>query len=163
MGSCFTTWCTDTSRHEAEDHRSTSHREAPLHGRRGVQGFRRTFAAFCLGARRWNVLVGRRRLVSLDAWRDLQPLAHAYKNCQTYLGRGACLLSVHERVTFRLITLPCCKHQLCWVNPRMPMFCPECGHGPFIVMGDWILLTDDHAELVLSKDFGYLSLAHNGE
>jgi len=34
-----------------------------------------------------------------------------------------------ERVRFRLIVTPCCKHQLCWVNPRLPNFCPECGNA----------------------------------
>lgn len=32
-----------------------------------------------------------------------------------------------ERVFFRLIKMPCCKHLLCWVNPRLPNYCPECG------------------------------------
>lgn len=34
---------------------------------------------------------------------------------------------VQERVWFRLIHLPCCGHLLCWVNPRLPAYCPECG------------------------------------
>lgn len=33
----------------------------------------------------------------------------------------------NEKVRFRLIQMPCCKHQLCWVNPRLPTYCPECG------------------------------------
>lgn len=32
-----------------------------------------------------------------------------------------------ELVRFRLFSMPCCGHQLCWVNPRIPSFCPECG------------------------------------
>lgn len=34
---------------------------------------------------------------------------------------------VNERVNFRMFRTPCCGHQLCWVNPRLPTFCPECG------------------------------------
>lgn len=33
----------------------------------------------------------------------------------------------NERVHFRLIHTPCCGHMLCWVNPRLPTYCPECG------------------------------------
>ena len=33
----------------------------------------------------------------------------------------------HELVTFKLIKTPCCNHLLCWVNPRLPNYCPECG------------------------------------
>ena len=32
-----------------------------------------------------------------------------------------------EQVDFRLFVMPCCGHQLCWVNPRLPNHCPECG------------------------------------
>ncbi len=32
-----------------------------------------------------------------------------------------------ERIHFRLIQTPCCNHLLCWVNPRLPTYCPECG------------------------------------
>jgi hypothetical protein len=47
---------------------------------------------------------------------------------------------VHERVLFSLLQMPCCHTLLCWVNPRMPNFCPECGahimlakYGPHIM------------------------------
>ena len=33
----------------------------------------------------------------------------------------------HEFCHFQLIHTPCCGHLLCWVNPRLPNFCPECG------------------------------------
>jgi hypothetical protein len=33
----------------------------------------------------------------------------------------------HERVPFRHLHMPCCNIILCWVNPRRPMYCPECG------------------------------------
>lgn len=33
----------------------------------------------------------------------------------------------HSRVWFRMYHMPCCGHLLCWVNPRIPSYCPECG------------------------------------
>jgi hypothetical protein len=32
----------------------------------------------------------------------------------------------NEKVQFRLFQMPCCRHQLCWINPRYPTYCPEC-------------------------------------
>jgi hypothetical protein len=32
-----------------------------------------------------------------------------------------------EKVPFRLLQMPCCKTLICWVNPRLPSHCPECG------------------------------------
>jgi hypothetical protein len=32
-----------------------------------------------------------------------------------------------QQVPFRLIHTPCCGALLCWVNPRLPNYCPECG------------------------------------
>lgn len=32
-----------------------------------------------------------------------------------------------EMVKFRLFQMPCCGYLLCWVNPRLPTYCPECG------------------------------------
>jgi hypothetical protein len=36
-------------------------------------------------------------------------------------------INTNERVVFRLFRMPCCGHMLCWVNPRLPTYCPECG------------------------------------
>jgi hypothetical protein len=36
-----------------------------------------------------------------------------------------------ELVPFRLIQTPCCGTMLCWVNPRLPNYCPECGKHIF--------------------------------
>lgn len=33
----------------------------------------------------------------------------------------------NEQVQFRLFLMPCCGHLLCWVNPRLPSYCPACG------------------------------------
>lgn len=35
------------------------------------------------------------------------------------------------RVMFRLFQMPCCSQLLCWVNPRFPNYCPECGKHVF--------------------------------
>lgn len=55
-----------------------------------------------------------------------------------------------ERILFRFIITPCCKHQLCWVNPRLPTHCPECGEQIYtrlkFEMGH-ILINDDQAWL----------------
>lgn len=34
-------------------------------------------------------------------------------------------------VKFRLFRMPCCGQLLCWVNPRLPNHCPECGNKVF--------------------------------
>lgn len=34
---------------------------------------------------------------------------------------------VNEKIKFRLFHMPCCGQLLCWVNPRIPNYCPECG------------------------------------
>lgn len=34
---------------------------------------------------------------------------------------------ITELIEFRLFRMPCCKQLLCWVNPRLPNRCPECG------------------------------------
>jgi hypothetical protein len=37
----------------------------------------------------------------------------------------------NEQVQFRLLPMPCCGTLICWVNPRRPSFCPECGTSVF--------------------------------
>ena len=34
---------------------------------------------------------------------------------------------MNEIVKFRLFSMPCCGQLLCWLNPRFPNYCPECG------------------------------------
>ncbi len=34
---------------------------------------------------------------------------------------------INERIHFRIFICPLCSHQFCWVNPRLPSHCPECG------------------------------------
>jgi hypothetical protein len=43
------------------------------------------------------------------------------------------VLVTKEKVLFRLIVTPCCGQMLCWVNPRLPNYCPECGK---FILGD---------------------------
>lgn len=57
-----------------------------------------------------------------------------------------------EFVKFKLITMPCCDTQICWVNPRIPNFCPECGEKVFTrlkVDPSRILVQDDNARLIV--------------
>lgn len=57
----------------------------------------------------------------------------------------------HERVKFRLIKMPCCGTELCWVNPRFPIFCPECGTKIFLTVKQCVVFSDDEAVLTLER------------
>ena len=48
----------------------------------------------------------------------------------------------NEQVRFRLLWTPCCHALLCWVNPRLPNYCPECGERIFTQ-----LKTGDHTQV----------------
>lgn len=50
-----------------------------------------------------------------------------------------------ERVHFRLIQAPCCGTLLCWVNPRLPNYCPECGQFIIPTVRGHVLESDDQA------------------
>lgn len=55
-----------------------------------------------------------------------------------------------ERVNFRYIVMPCCNTQLCWVNPRLPSFCPECGNKVYMRLktdGSHVRIADPNALL----------------
>lgn len=55
-----------------------------------------------------------------------------------------------EFITFKLLRMPCCGHQLCWVNPRWPSYCPECGTHIYPEVkekSELTLLLDDKARL----------------
>ena len=52
-----------------------------------------------------------------------------------------------ERVHFRLIQTPCCGSLLCYVNPRLPNYCSECGKYIHADVRAGILMSDDNAEL----------------
>lgn len=54
----------------------------------------------------------------------------------------------NERITFRLIQMErCCNVLLCWVNPRFPNYCPECGKHCYPEVKGWVLETDNTASL----------------
>lgn len=52
-----------------------------------------------------------------------------------------------EKVPFRLLRTPCCGSLLCWVNPRLPSYCPECGKGVYPGIKSCVVIRDDDAEL----------------
>lgn len=55
-----------------------------------------------------------------------------------------------EKVHFRLFVMPCCGHHQCWVNPRLPTYCSECGTMVLAKLrteGDITRVSDDKAEL----------------
>lgn len=58
-------------------------------------------------------------------------------------------MRVYERVRFTLINTPCCHTLLCYVNPRMPNYCSECGARLFAMKNnpEAILFRDDNAGL----------------
>jgi hypothetical protein len=58
--------------------------------------------------------------------------------------------TVTERVPLRVLHMECCGHVLCWVNPRMPTHCPECGEACYARVRSWVMLLDEEATL-LSK------------
>lgn len=53
----------------------------------------------------------------------------------------------HERVPFRILHMECCGHLLCWVNPRFPTHCPECGKCVYPQVRSWVTLLDTNARL----------------
>lgn len=54
-----------------------------------------------------------------------------------------------ERVHFRLIQTPCCSSLLCWVNPRLPSYCPECGAS---IYRSSITMDDTNATITYSNE-----------
>jgi hypothetical protein len=60
-------------------------------------------------------------------------------------------MKIHEQIPFRLFRMPCCSHLLCWVNPRSPNYCPECGKPVFALLrkngSGFVLFSDDKAFL----------------
>lgn len=53
----------------------------------------------------------------------------------------------NERVHFRLTEMPCCGQLLCWVNPRFPNYCPECGQHVFPQVRGCVVVSDPNAHL----------------
>lgn len=56
----------------------------------------------------------------------------------------------NEKVLFRLFHMPCCRVLICWVNPRIPNRCPECGervHQDLKTRPELTLVRDENAWL----------------
>lgn len=52
-----------------------------------------------------------------------------------------------ERVHFRLILTPCCGSLLCYVNPRLPNYCSECGKFIHAKVRECVMQSDENATL----------------
>lgn len=60
---------------------------------------------------------------------------------------------ITETIIFRLIVTPCCGQMLCWVNHRLPNYCPECGSKVFVQLKmdnerEHFKIWDEQAELI---------------
>jgi hypothetical protein len=58
---------------------------------------------------------------------------------------------ITERVEFKLIEMPCCGHLLCWVNPRYPTYCPQCGKHCYPDVKGGVLKHDYNAVLQMGE------------
>lgn len=56
-------------------------------------------------------------------------------------------MASNERIHFRLIICPECSHNLCWVNPRLPNYCPECGKHIVVKVREFVMCDDPKASL----------------
>lgn len=56
-------------------------------------------------------------------------------------------MKCNERVVFRLFDMPCCHFLLCWVNPRFPSHCPECGKLVYPEIKGAVVINDQNATL----------------
>lgn len=57
-----------------------------------------------------------------------------------------------ERIHFRLLVTPCCTTQLCWVNPRLPTYCPECGARVYPEIRSEVRVSDENATIKYSEE-----------
>lgn len=59
-----------------------------------------------------------------------------------------------EEIHFRLFQMPCCGQLLCWVNPRLPNHCPECGAHVLVALksGEHTRVNDRNAILKMDGD-----------
>jgi len=58
----------------------------------------------------------------------------------------------NERIVFRVFSMGCCGQLLCWVNPRYPSHCPECGVSVYPQIKGWAVIVDDNAHLKYDTD-----------
>lgn len=52
-----------------------------------------------------------------------------------------------ERISFRLLQMPCCGTLICHVNHRWPTYCSECGTRVFETIKGCALVNDQNATL----------------
>lgn len=59
----------------------------------------------------------------------------------------------NKHVTFKLIKMPCCQHELDWISNRIPNYCPECGRRAYSLLrgGHSFLISDDNAILQIHQ------------
>lgn len=59
-----------------------------------------------------------------------------------------------EFIKFTLYMMPCCGHELCWVNPRIPNFCPECGKKVYFELLNELcsMAVDEKAQLKVHEE-----------
>jgi hypothetical protein len=62
-------------------------------------------------------------------------------------------MTTYEIIQFRLFQMPCCGQLLCWVNPRIPNYCPECGAHVILKLksGEHTRINDDRATLKVDQ------------
>jgi hypothetical protein len=54
---------------------------------------------------------------------------------------------MNERVHFRILNMGCCNFIACWVNSRLPSYCPECGKRIYPEVRSWVTDEDTNAHL----------------
>jgi hypothetical protein len=67
-----------------------------------------------------------------------------------------------QRVYFKLIVCPHCAMMICWVNPRRPNYCCECGGRMPYPLGESVRYSDDDAELVIHVEYEKTTLSDAG-
>lgn len=55
---------------------------------------------------------------------------------------------MRERIPLRVLAMECCGHVLCYVNPRLPNYCPECGQHCQPAVRGWVTFIDEDAQIV---------------
>lgn len=68
-------------------------------------------------------------------------------------------MASNEQIKFRLFQMPCCGQLLCWVNPRLPNHCPECGKQVLLQLksGEYTRMIDENAWLRFSSEGAILN------
>lgn len=71
-------------------------------------------------------------------------------------------MATNEKIQFRLFQMPCCSFLCCWVNPRLPTHCPECGKHVLMQLrtGQYTRIQDDDAWLRIN---GYGLKTHEAD